>query len=230
MTFEGLPGVLWTAGTLAAFFIAREYFKSWAKEQGAVGAKQTLAQHQANLDVELERQKAHLAQEAEQLRSALLRDAADDAIYVAKRHDAIATLYAAFLNAVRIPIVMPPEGALVDDEWEAAAEQARKASKAATEAYNYGVLYLPPAVDAAALEAVHAFWYWSDAMAAHKHAPEFARRNERLRDLREHLNRLRDVSRDELRRARPSPSFLERSGGQLLKWSDQEHDSDASNS
>lgn len=95
---------------LFVIFASPIYLKSKFEAAGKLGAEKALKDHQKALDAELKRQqymldadlerhRNTLAQLSDQVRSDLQKSVADDAIYVAKRHDKINEMYLRMSNA-----------------------------------------------------------------------------------------------------------------------------------
>jgi len=142
-----------------AVAIARPFFQAWLSRRidAAVeeGLRKRLATFQLELDKELERHRATLTADADQLRSGLERDTIDYGIYAAKRHEAVAGLFAEYLRAEVIITDMSDLVPQSADEVEGMERERRgralKARNDAYEAYFKYALYLPESMDGIAI-------------------------------------------------------------------------------
>jgi len=126
--------------------------------------KKRLANHQLDLDKELEVHRASLIQQTESLKGTLQRSATDYSIYAQKRHAAVADLYAAFLRAqAKATDRMGLDGGapLADDVAQAnlIVDRTISARKAAYEAFFQNALFLPRslAIEASPVESATHF-------------------------------------------------------------------------
>ncbi len=151
----GIFGVI----AVGAFAIARPFVQAWLSRRIDAGVEEglrkRLATHQLDLDKDLERHRATLAVDADRLRSSLERDTIDYGIYAAKRHEAIAGLFAEYLRAevliTDMTDLVPQRADDVEDMQLARRERALKARNDAYEGYFKHALYLPESLDRIAI-------------------------------------------------------------------------------
>lgn len=197
---------LFSGFTGLTIIVARPFVAEWIRARIASGVEEAvrrrLATFQLDLDKDLEAHRSGLALEAERVRAVLARTSTDYAIYAARRHDAIAALFAEFLQAESLATTLPPvpagqRGPSNDQLMWPRVFEARERAYAA---YATHVLYLPTSLDSVALAARGAFHDVLDEYASPENdgRPAHARM---LRELRLALQAFQDGARTELARS-----------------------------